>query len=286
MPELTSLDRHDILFQQISNDIQSFYRWQAGNSLAPQLSLYQYRIRSGDSLFSLSARLNLPQSTIATINRLDSPELPTVGRLIIIPNIPGIFIPDEPASDFEKILSQRILSDESIELSERFIVPSSSPVAKQTSGIAWRFIVAGDFTGIERRAFLHVLFQDPLPTGYISSRYGLRESPITGKSQFHFGLDMAAPRGTSVLSTTEGRIVAMGHDNIYGQYVRIEHPGGYESLYAHLGIIAVEKNERVRSGQIIGRVGSSGLSTGSHLHFEILYLGENRNPQLYIHNKQ
>ena len=273
-PELTSLDNRDILFQQISDDIQTFYRSQAGNALAPQLSIYQYRIKEGDNLFSLAARLNLPQSSITTINRLDNPILPDPGTILLIPNSPGMFIPEDPVSSLEKMLSQRVLADKTIELSERFIIPSSET--------AWRFVAAGDFTGVERRAFLRVFFHDPLPGAYISSIYGLRESPFTGKMQFHFGIDLVAPTGTVVRSTAEGTIVDTGKDPVYGQYIRIRHPGGYESLYAHLDKTYITPNTGIRAGERIAEVGSSGLSTGAHLHFEILYLGENQNPQSYI----
>ena len=278
LPELTSLNARDILFQQVSDDIQTFYRWQAGTAVAPQLSIYQYTIKDGDTLFSLAARLNLPQSSIATINRLNSPKLPSAGTTIFIPNIPGMFIPEEPASDFEQLLSQRVLSDEGTELSEKFIIP--------TSDTAWYFIVADDFTGIERRAFLDILFQDPLPGAYISSAYGLRKSPITGEYQFHYGLDLAAPGGTPVRSIAEGVVTVIGSDPVFGQYIRIQHSGGYESLYAHLYKIHADLNEEVQAGEHVAEVGSSGMSTGTHLHLEIFYLGRNRDPQIYIRKKR
>lgn len=273
-PELTTLNSRDNLFQQINDDIQAFYRASAENGIPPELSIYQYRLKDGDTLFSLAARLNLPQSSIATINRLDSPNLPKSGSLILIPNMPGMFIPEEPINDLENSLSRRILGDENIKLSEAFTI--------RFSDTAWRFIVAGDFNGIERRAFLNVLFQNPLAGGELTSSYGMRKNPFTGKPQFHFGIDLA-PRGNRIVkSTASGTVINIGNDPIYGIHIRIKHPGDYESLYAHFHKVYVTEGSEVRSGENIGEVGSTGLSTGSHLHFEIFYLNKNRDPLIYI----
>jgi hypothetical protein len=124
-PELTRMDNTDPIFLQISDDIQAFYRWQAGAGAPPSLSIYQYRVREGDSLFSLAARLNVPQASLATLNRLDHPDLPDPGSVILVPNIPGMFVPEDPVSDFEKLLSSRIDEDGSFELSESFRLPSA-----------------------------------------------------------------------------------------------------------------------------------------------------------------
>ncbi|WP_169730437.1 LysM peptidoglycan-binding domain-containing M23 family metallopeptidase [Salinispira pacifica] len=278
-PRLESLNNQDPIFRQISDDIQSFYRWQAGNDARPQLSIYEYVVQEGDSMFSLAARLNIPQASIATLNRLDNPRLPLPGTPVLIPNIPGMFIPENPESDFQRMLSSRIKDDGSFELSEQFTLPPRAPGKDPSS---WRFVLNGDFTGVERRAFLQVLFRDPLPGSYISSGYGLRTSPFTGRNQFHFGIDLVAPMGTSVVSAMEGRVLDVGEDRVYGKYISIEHPSGYQTMYAHLGNIFVGIGDTLKAGDTIASVGNSGLSTGAHLHFEIMYLGKNRDPQEYI----
>ncbi|MGI9255363.1 MAG: LysM peptidoglycan-binding domain-containing M23 family metallopeptidase [Salinispira sp.] len=276
LPELSSLDSRDNLFQQIGDDIQAFYRARAVNTLVPELSIYQYRVKDGDTLFSLAAKLNLPQSSITTINRLDTPDLPPPGKRILIPNVPGMFIPEEPISDFEKLISRRLVSDADagIELSEPFSIPFSDGM--------WRYVSGSDFTGLERRAFFSALFQNPLPGSYVSSRYGLRRSPFTGKTQFHYGIDLVPTSTFTVRSAAEGTVRELGNDPIYGKYIRIEHRRGYASLYAHLETMYVEEGSTVRSGEEIGTSGSTGRSTGNHLHFELFYLGENRDPAPYI----
>lgn len=282
-PLLRELNNRDPVFRQLSDDIQAFYRWQAAGQQGPgpSLAVYRYIVGQQDSLFSLAARLNLPQSSIATLNRLDRPQLPEVGTTLLIPNIPGVFIPDQPESDFERLLAGRIQQDGSFELSEAFRLPDGEGASSP-----WRFVVAGDFTSLERRAFLQVLFRDPLPGGRLTSPYGMRSSPITGELQFHYGIDLADEEGTPVLAAFEGEVVQKGYDPVYGNYLSIDHPGGYRTLYAHLLQAVVDIGDQVRGGATIGFVGSTGMSTGAHLHFEILYLGKNRNPQDYIRKRE
>lgn len=279
-PEIKELNNRDPIFRQISDDVQAYYRWEAGNGAAPSLTIYQYRVKDGDNLFSLAARFNLPQASLATLNRLDHPELPDPGSIILIPNIPGMFIPDIPVSDFEKLLSSRIEEAGDFELSEAFRLPGPD-----RGSSSWRFVISGDFTGLERRAFLQLLFRDPLPTGRISSPYGLRVSPITGKTQFHYGLDLAAPLGSPIVAAADGTVEEIGKDPVYGNYIILDHDGGYKTLYAHLKEELVSEGDEVAGGSRIATVGVSGLTTGAHLHFEIFYLGRNRDPQLYIRRR-
>ncbi len=125
-----------------------------------------------------------------------------------------------------------------------------------------------------RRQFL----KTPLRYRRISSYFGLRFHPILKRYRHHHGVDFAAPYGTPVSSIGDGVVVYAGWKGGYGKYIRIRHPNGYMSGYGHLSRIYVRRGQRVRQGQLIGRVGSTGLSTGPHLHFEILKDGRFVNP--------
>ncbi len=125
-----------------------------------------------------------------------------------------------------------------------------------------------------RRQFL----KTPLRYRRISSYFGLRFHPILKRYRHHHGVDFAAPYGTPVSSIGDGVVVYAGWKGGYGRYIRIRHPNGYMSGYGHLSRIYVRRGQRVRQGQLIGRVGSTGLSTGPHLHFEILKDGRFVNP--------
>ncbi len=123
---------------------------------------------------------------------------------------------------------------------------------------------------------------------YISSEYGYRDASISGWS-FHGGIDLAggngALHGAPVYATRAGRVItAVTSDTGYGIYVLIDHGDGYSSLYGHMSVRYVNVGDTVAKGQMIGRVGDTGNSRGSHLHFEIRYYGEKKNPLNYVKN--
>jgi len=118
--------------------------------------------------------------------------------------------------------------------------------------------------------------------GYISSRYGWRIHPITGLKEFHPGVDICAPLGSPVRTTASGIVVYTGKTRYNGNFVIIEHGYGYRTFYAHLKQYKVKIGQMVNKGDIIGYVGSTGLSTGSHLHYEVWKHRRRINPINYI----
>jgi murein DD-endopeptidase MepM/ murein hydrolase activator NlpD len=126
-----------------------------------------------------------------------------------------------------------------------------------------------DETGKSAKKFL---VRKPVPVGMVTSGFGWRTHPMLHISENHTGVDWAAPMGTPIYAAGNGTIGEIGLKGGYGKYVRIRHANGYETAYGHMTAFArgLEVGSRVRQGQIIGFVGSTGLSTGSHVHFEIL----------------
>lgn len=119
----------------------------------------------------------------------------------------------------------------------------------------------------------------PLGRSYrVASGYGVRRQPLTGATRLHAGVDLAVSRRTVVRSVAAGVIVVAEFRRGYGNLVKVLHPGGYETRYAHLDRIVVEPGKRVRTGQPIGSVGLTGSTTGPHLHFEFRYKGAPMNP--------
>lgn len=123
------------------------------------------------------------------------------------------------------------------------------------------------------------IFAWPLPQSFtITSPFGYRQDPFTGEMSYHGGTDIAAPQGTPILAAADGTVtVANGTDpwgGSYGYHVKIDHGGGMETLYAHCSAIAVTVGQRVRQREVIGYVGSTGNSTGNHLHFEVWANGQ------------
>jgi murein DD-endopeptidase MepM/ murein hydrolase activator NlpD len=119
--------------------------------------------------------------------------------------------------------------------------------------------------------------QRPVP-GNVSSNFGMRRHPILGYSRMHKGLDFRAGYGTPILAATDGKVAAAGWAGGYGNQVRIAHSGGLVTSYSHMSRIVARAGSSVRQGQVIGYVGSTGLSTGPHLHYELLKNGVPINP--------
>ncbi|MBI3702416.1 MAG: M23 family metallopeptidase [Rhizobiales bacterium] len=119
------------------------------------------------------------------------------------------------------------------------------------------------------------LVRKPLAEGIMRSPFGIRRHPILGYTKMHTGVDWSAPSGTAIYASGNGTVEKEGWESGYGKYIRIRHNNGYETAYGHMSAYArgVEEGKRVRQGQVIGFVGSTGLSTGSHLHYEILVNG-------------
>lgn len=115
-------------------------------------------------------------------------------------------------------------------------------------------------------------------SGRMTSRYGMRRHPILGIRRMHTGVDFSARHGTPIYAATDGRVKFAGRNGGYGNYVRLDHPGNLDTAYAHLSRIAVRNGQNVARGQVIGYVGSTGLSTGPHLHYEMYRSGKRVDP--------
>ena len=124
------------------------------------------------------------------------------------------------------------------------------------------------------------LMKTPIDGARLSSRYGRRKHPILRYTKIHRGIDFAAPIGTPIYAAGNGKVVFVGRKGAYGKYIRIRHNSRYSTAYAHLSRYrkGIRRGKRVKQGQIIGYVGSTGRSTGPHLHYEVLVMGKQINP--------
>ncbi|MBL8658710.1 MAG: peptidoglycan DD-metalloendopeptidase family protein [Rhodospirillales bacterium] len=139
---------------------------------------------------------------------------------------------------------------------------------------------AADYYGPDGSGVRTALLRTPVNGARLSSGYGMRRHPVLGYSRMHRGIDFAAPIGTPVYAAGAGHISAIGRNRGYGNYIQIEHRGGYATAYGHLSRFAagLQRGSAVKQGEVIGYVGNTGLSTGAHLHYEILVNGQQVDP--------
>lgn len=128
-----------------------------------------------------------------------------------------------------------------------------------------------DYFNSKGRSIRTALLRTPMDGAKISSGFGMRKHPILGYTRMHRGVDFAAPKGTEVYASGDGVVEEAGRNRGLGIHVRIQHDEGYETVYGHLSELAegLKKGDKVKQGQVIGLVGSTGLSTGPHLHYEV-----------------
>ncbi len=269
-PELGSLGPDDLMFRQHQEQLAASYAALSSGKNVPDLVVYSYRVVKTVDLFSLAARLNLPYETLATFNHLDRVREFLSGERVLAPSIPGIFVPEQPRSDLDFLISYRGTKDTSL---------LAAGEAREGRIL---FYAGARFNPEERALFLGLLFRFPLPMGRLTSGFGIRESPISHKLAKHEGIDLAAPTGTDVYAARDGRVSETGVDSVLGQYIVLSHDGGWSTVYGHLSARRVRLNDKVESGMIIGNVGSTGESTGPHLHFEVRNRGEARDPEPLI----
>lgn len=266
-PKIKSLDsRKDVIFKQYELDVL-----QAKKDFAldknPTLMFYLYKTSKDDNLFSISARCNILQETIATLNHISSPNEDISEREIILPVVDGLFVTNNPITPFESILKKNCFKRDNI-LCYNITVGEEE----------FTFFPGERIESTERYFFLDSSLRMPLRESVLTSSYGMRVSPITGKNKFHSGVDLAAPKGTEVFACGHGVVQKTGWDNVYGYYVIVQHDSNRSSFYAHLSKILVTKEDKVSTKTCIGKVGSTGASTGPHLHFEIRKNNSKINP--------
>jgi len=165
------------------------------------------------------------------------------------------------------------------------------PIAVSTMGApadpvslkANELLSAMDKVNLMRIAVQQIPLILPVKSSYrLSSPFGVRKHPVTGKYRMHEGDDIAAPSGTPVYTTANGKVAFAGWAGGYGKMIKIRHPEGFETRYAHLSKIRVKKGQRVSQGERIGDMGSTGRSTGPHVHYEVRVGGKAVNPMKYI----
>ena len=130
--------------------------------------------------------------------------------------------------------------------------------------------------------FIPSLIPVSLDKGWISSEFGMRIHPISGKELMHTGIDLAVDKGTHVRAAAEGKVIFAGKNEGYGLIVKVDHQNGIETWYAHNSELKVQKGDLVKKGEIIALSGATGYTIGEHLHYEVRFNGKPINPRIYL----
>ena len=221
------------------------------------------------SLYASAARAGIPASLIAEMIRLYSYEVD--------------FQRDIRKGDTVQILYETYETEDG-EFSHYGNLIYASLNVNQTDIPIYRFERKGrdaDFFHEDGTSLKQLLMKTPVDGARMSSGYGMRKHPILGYSKMHKGMDFAAPRGTPIYAAGDGVIERAGRNGSYGNYVRIRHNSTYKTAYAHMKGFSksIKVGKRVKQGQVIGYVGTTGRSTGPHLHYEVHRNGKQINPK-------
>ena len=248
---------------------------------AEPLSVTYYVVKEGDTLWSIANAFDLDVNSLFGANRFRDANVLKPGSTLRVPNQDGVFVKVKEGQTLAQVADQYGAYPEAIRAANglaegtlpqagaELFVPGAKPLA---------FAEGKDGEGAVGRRVGSVRALIWPVVGRINSPFGWRRDPFGGRRDYHTGLDIKAPTGRSVQAAAPGRVVYSGWMSGYGKTVVLEHRDGSASLYAHCSALTVRVGQSVRQGQSIARVGSTGRSTGSHLHFEIRIGGTPVNP--------
>jgi murein DD-endopeptidase MepM/ murein hydrolase activator NlpD len=264
---------------------------------------FYYTVVSGDSFWMIAQDSKIPLSRLIELNPDMNPERiwpgnkilfePADPKLDIIVQFQNTLIePIEFATEYIQdnslYASQRVTTKAGVEGEERVTYDITMKNGYPTEvEVLQRETLLEPVTRVVKVGTKRTLTRSSrtnfgVVVGTLTSGFGYRKDPISGVRKFHNAIDIAAPRGTPVYAYTNGKVVTAGWGNMTGNYVVIDHGGGLRTKYLHLSSISVSAGQTVKVGQKIGGVGSTGYSTGNHLHFEVTKNGVAVNPLLYL----
>ncbi|HNV43582.1 MAG TPA: M23 family metallopeptidase [Exilispira sp.] len=261
-----------------TKEISNIYKSVGGEetNIIP-VSYTDYKVQVGDNLWTISKKFEISVDSIysANISTLKNPHILSAGMTLRIPSNIGIVVKAKNSQDLKKIIDQYDVDELSLFIANQ--VANFDELASKDE----IFLPNVELPQTEKLKAYGIAFGYPAK-GYISSRMGYRKDPFTGQRRFHSGLDISNVMGTPIYAAYDGVVVFVGPNGGYGNCVIISHPLGYSTLYGHLSKILVKVGQRVSKGSKIALMGSTGRSTGSHLHFEIRKFGKILNPLSYM----
>ena len=240
-----------------------------------EITYQTYRVKSGDMIGFIADAFDVTQDTIISVNNIKQSRLIQPGQYLKIPSMPGIIYTVKKNGETAETIAEKY----KVSAEKTAQVNNVSLDTELKSGTSL-FIPEAELDWATRQEINGDLFKKPLHARYwLSSNYGWRNSPFNaGSRTFHGGIDMAVSQGTPIYAALDGTVSAVGYNATYGNYVIITHHSGYKTLYGHMKSTACRKGNFVYTNTVIGYVGSTGMSTGPHLHFTVYKNGKTINP--------
>jgi murein DD-endopeptidase MepM/ murein hydrolase activator NlpD len=243
-------------------------------SLSEKAHTYSiHKMKTGESIWQVARRFHVSLDSVMTLNQITDAGKIRSGDSIKIPRYSGVYYTVNKNDTVELIARKYGVSSD--------LIRTYNDIGDYLDVGKSLFIYGAKLTSSERQATYGVNFVAPV-IGYVTSPYGMRIHPILNAPIFHTGLDIGGNAGASVKAASDGVVTFAGENGSYGNFIVIKHASGYESAYGHLSKIYIKNGKRVAKGEAIGEVGSTGLSTGPHLHFEIKSKGQFINPLRFI----
>ncbi len=240
-------------------------------------------VKKGDNFWRIARDSGVNIDTLIGINLFWNDLNAREGRTVVVPSEQGIIEFVNDTSEIENLMQiydtdreNFIVQDLPISVRFKdFFSEEKYPVAVFIKDARPR--TDNMSANLADRFRVREMFRSPLGGRY-SSFFGNRKHPIYRNTRFHNGVDIAASYGTYIGASRDGRVVSTGWMGAYGKAVIIEHDNGYRTLYGHMSVIYAKPGQYVKAGKVIGRVGSTGLSTGPHLHFTLWHNNKLINP--------
>jgi murein DD-endopeptidase MepM/ murein hydrolase activator NlpD len=230
-----------------------------------------YTVTQGENISTLAINMGLNQGTLISVNKITNTRLLQIGKVLKIPNQDGVLHTVRSGDTLGSIAEKYKAETEDIKIANELF---SDKIRAGTE----LFVPGAVLDWVSLQEINGDLFIWPI-NGAITSPYGYRRDPFSGLRSFHTGLDIRGSTGTPVRAAMAGRVGQIGYDSVFGNYVIVNHHSGYRTLYAHLSVIRTKNGAYVGTGERVGDVGSTGLSTGPHLHFMVYKNGVTVNPR-------
>ncbi len=237
------------------------------------LTVQSYHLKPGDTLTLIAREHGISVDTILSFNHILAPRYLRAGQEIAIPNMDGYLMPVPQATAVATVAARYQVRPDCLLFANLNTIKNGL-----ISGEV--FLPGAILDSAELRQAMGDVLCWPTINARISSRFGKREDPFTGAPSTHKGMDIAAKYGAPVFAALDGSVSETGVDSLLGKYIKINHGNGVRTTYGHLSLIQVKRGQTVERGQGIGKVGSTGYSTGPHLHFVVYRNNKLVNPLL------